>query len=183
VLRAATTFACRYSNIIGGRNHSLSVLGVCLVLAGTNVHAQSQSCFDKVKLEPSFIAFTTKKNSKLGDWYKSIFGLKVAKEFSFPDGTVTGILMQKGEFVVEVFNREDALEGRDYVHNSRPEQWRGFMKFGVYTDANLLDLKQCLEGQGVKAGRIFNDKKLGIDLLQVTDPEQNVIEIISRSLE
>ena len=170
-----------FASIIDSRTLSLGVLGVCLVLAGTNVHAQSRSCFDKVKLEPSFIAFTTKKNSKLGDWYKSTFGLKIVKEFSFPDGAVTGVLMQKGEFVVEVFNRDDALEGRDYAHNSRPEQWRGIMKFGVYTDANLLDLKRCLKDQGVRAGRIFNDKKLGIDLLQVTDPEQNVLEIISRS--
>ena len=61
------------------------------------------------------------------------------------------------------------------------EHWRGFMKFGVYTDANLIILKQCLEMRGVDAGRIFNDKKLGIDLLQVVDPELNVLEIISRS--
>ena len=33
----------------------------------------------------------------------------------------------------------------------------------------------------MKAGRIFNDKKLGIDLLQAVDPELNVLEIISRS--
>jgi hypothetical protein len=39
-----------------------------------------------------------------------------------------------------------------------------------------LDLKE----QGVNAGRIFNDKKLGIDLLKVIDSEKNVLEIISR---
>jgi len=91
--------------------------------------------------------------------------------------------MHKEEFVVEVFNRNDALEGRDYVPGAEPEQWRGFTKSGVYTNANLLILKKCLEDRGVKAGRIFNDKKLGIDLLQVADPELNVLEIISRSSE
>jgi hypothetical protein len=55
------------------------------------------------------------------------------------------------------------------------------MKFGVYTNANLPTLKECLKQQAVNAGRIFNDEKLGIDLLQVTDPESNVLEIISRS--
>ncbi|MFT5573926.1 MAG: hypothetical protein ACI9FR_002862 [Cryomorphaceae bacterium] len=52
--------------------------------------------------------------------------------------------------------------------------------FGVYSNADLPTLKKCLEGQGVRARRIFNDKKLGIDLLQLVDPEMNVLEIISR---
>ena len=55
------------------------------------------------------------------------------------------------------------------------------MKFGIYTNANLKILKQCLNNNGVNAGRIFNDKKLNIDLLQVIDPEQNILEIISRT--
>ena len=171
------------SGHIGGVDLSLSVLCVCLALMSTDIHAQSKNCFDEIKLEPSFIAFTTRKNSELAGWYKRIFGLKTAKEFSFPDGAVTGVLMHKEEFVVEVFNRNDTLEGRDYVPGALPEQWRGVMKFGVYTDANLPILKKCLEDQGVKAGRIFSDKKLGIDLLQLVDPELNVLEIISRSSE
>ena len=69
----------------------------------------------------------------------------------------------------------------DYMLGTLPEQWRGFMKFGVYTDTNLPILKKCLKNQGVKVGRIFSDKKLDIDLLQVVDPELNVLEIISRS--
>jgi hypothetical protein len=183
IRKTVMTTSSENSGFTGGADLSLSVLCVCLALMSTDIHAQSQSCFDEVNLEPSFIAFTTRKNSELADWYKRIFGLKTAKEFSFPDGTVTGVLMHKDEFVVEVFNRNDALEGHDYVPSALPEQWSGVMKFGVYTDANLLILKKCLEDQGVKAGRIFSDKKLGIDLLQVVDPELNVLEIISRSSE
>ncbi len=181
MFRAAIAFADRVSIFINIRILFLSGLGACLVIGCTNIHAQSQTCFDEVRLEPGFIALTTKKNSELGDWYQRTFGLSIVKDFSFPDGTVTGVLMRNDEFVVEVFSRDDALEGRDYVENSHSEQWRGFMKFGIYTNANLLQLKQCLTNQGVKAGRIFEDKKLGIDLLQVTDPEQNTLEIISRS--
>jgi uncharacterized glyoxalase superfamily protein PhnB len=59
-------------------------------------YAQTQSCFDKVSLEPSLIAFTPTKDSTLADWYKQVFGLETVKEFSFPDGTVTGSLMHKG---------------------------------------------------------------------------------------
>ena len=59
----------------------------------------------------------------------------------------------------------------------------GVMKVGAFTDANLLDLQQCLKEQGLNAGRIFGDEKLGIDLLQVTDPEQNTLEIISRVIQ
>ena len=168
---------------ISGTNLSLGILCACLALISIDIHAQPTNCFDEVSLEPGFIAFTTTKHSELAGWYKRIFGLETVKEFSFPDGTVTGVLMHKEEFVVEVFNRNDTLEGRDYVPGAEPEQWRGFTKFGVYTNANLLILKKCLEDRGVKAGRIFNDKKLGIDLLQVIDPELNVLEIISRSSE
>jgi hypothetical protein len=35
----------------------------------------------------------------------------------------------------------------------------------------------------VKAGRIFSDKTLGVELLQVVDPELNLLEIMSRSSE
>ena len=89
--------------------------------------------------------------------------------------------MHKGEFIVEVFNRDNALEKNNYVQEAKLEQWSGVMKFGVYTNADLSMLKQCLNKQGIKAGRIFNDKKLNIALLQVVDPELNVLEIISRS--
>ena len=180
VRNTVLTISGKIMGFFNGANLSLGVLCVCLALISTNIHAQAQSCFDEVNLEPGFIAFTTRKHSKLADWYKRIFGLETVKEFSFPDGAVTGVLMHKEEFVVEVFNRNDALEGHDYVPNSMPEQWQGFTKIGVYTNANLLILKKCLEDRGVKAGRIFSDKKLGIDLLQVVDPELNVLEIISR---
>ena len=180
VRKTVVTISGEILGSISGTSLSLGILCVCLALISTDIHAQPQSCFDEVNLEPGFIAFTTRKHSKLADWYKRIFGLETVKEFSFPDGTVTGVLMHKEEFVVEVFNRNDALEVHDYVPNAKPEQWRGFTKIGVYTNANLLILKKCLEDRGVKAGRIFNDKKLGIDLLQVVDPELNVLEIISR---
>ncbi|MBL4670669.1 MAG: hypothetical protein JKX81_00305 [Arenicella sp.] len=162
-------------------NVLLGMLIICVTSPIKGAYAQDSSCFEKTIIEPSFIAFTTDKESKLAGWYQTTFGLNVVKEFSFPDGTVNGVLMNKGEFVVEVFNRDDALERRDYARTAKPEQWRGVMKFGIYTNANLSTLKQCLNDQGVKAGRIFSDKKLGINLLQVIDPEENVLEIISRS--
>ena len=138
------------------------------------------NCLSNVELEPSFIAFTTHKNSELGEWYKNTFGLEIVKEFAFPDGSATGVLMRKGEFVVEIFYRNDALKTSDFKPDSNAEQWSGFMKFGCYTNANLIDLKACLENKNINAGRIFRDDNLGIDLLQVIDPEGNTLEIISR---
>ena len=142
--------------------------------------ARAASCFADVQLEPGFVALTTGKHSELAAWYRQIFGLEIAKEFAFPDGKVTGVLMRKDEFVVEVFNRDDALEGATLVPAVKGEQWTGLMKFGVYSNADLLSLRQCLRGQGVEATRIFKDTNLNVDLLLVTDPEGNFIEIISR---
>lgn len=138
------------------------------------------NCISEILLEPSFIAFTTHKNSELGEWYKNTFGLEIVKEFAFPDGNITGVLMRKGAFVVEIFYRNDALKKSDLMPDSNVKQWSGFMKFGFYTDANLIDLKACLIRKNINAGRIFRDDNLGVDLLQVIDPEGNVLEIISR---
>ena len=154
---------------------------VTSIFFSTKVYAKDLTCFDKVIIEPGFIAFTTKKDSKLADWYQAMFGLNVVKEFSFPDGTVNGVLMNKKEFIVEIFKRDDALDKNDYVLKTKQGQWQGVMKFGVYTNANLPTLKRCLISRGIEAGRIFNDEKLHIDLLHVTDPEQNILEIISRT--
>ena len=153
------------------------------LLSSINAFGQernTKNCLTTVQLEPSFIAFTTHKDSELGDWYKNTFGLEVVKEFAFPDGSVTGVLMRKGDFVVEIFYRNDALKKSDVKPGSNSEQWSGFMKFGFYTDANLIDLKACLKGKDINAGRIFRDDKLEVDLLQITDPEGNILEIISR---
>jgi hypothetical protein len=159
----------------------LYLLVISASFASSKVHAQDLTCFNEVNIEPSFIAFTTTKGSKLADWYQTMFGLDIVKEFSFPDGSVTGVLMHKGEFIVEVFNRDDALKKTTYVQNAKQDQWRGVMKFGIYTNADLSLLKQCLIKKGINAGRIYKDKKLNIDLLQVIDPEHNIIEIITRA--
>ena len=66
--RTAMEISDEISSLGGGSIISLGVLSVCLALVSTNLYAQSRSCFDEVNLEPSFIAFTTKKNSKLADW-------------------------------------------------------------------------------------------------------------------
>ena len=156
---------------------------ISALIISFNVTGQKKelnNCLDKVNLEPSFIAFTTHNNSELGSWYKNTFGLEIVKEFSFPDGSATGILMKKGEFVIEIFYRNDALKKSKLKLGSNSEQWSGFMKIGFYTDANLVTLKTCLKNKNINVGRIFKDDNLGVDLLQVIDPEGNILEIISR---
>ncbi|MFT5752283.1 MAG: hypothetical protein ACI86L_001796 [Dokdonia sp.] len=56
----------------------------------------------------------------------------------------------------------------------------GFMKIGFYTNANLIALKACFQSNTINAGKVFRDKNLGVYLLQVIDPEGNVLEIIRR---
>jgi hypothetical protein len=146
-----------------------------------NTAISNDKCFEDIKLEANFIAFTTKKNSSLADWYQHLFGLNTVKEFAFPDGKTTGVLMHKDDFVIEVFFKEDILRGKALLPQSSTEQWQGVNKVGIFTNANLPTLKECLGRIGVNAGRIWQDKNLPIHLLQVTDPDGNVLEIISRS--
>ena len=56
---------------------------VSFTVSGQIEKVNSQNCVDKISIEPSFIAFTTKKDSNLGEWYKNTFGLKIVKEFDF----------------------------------------------------------------------------------------------------
>lgn len=163
------------------RDFSYVILSFLSIFIGTDAYAQSGTCFDDIKLEPTFLALTSNKDSELGGWYLRLFDLEIAKEFSSPDGAVTGVLMHRGDFIVEVFYRADMLQTSDQTHESNATPRRGIMKVGIFTDANLLELQHCLKLQGTNAGRIFNDEKLGIDLLLVTDPDQNVLEIISRT--
>ncbi len=142
--------------------------------------AQASSCFDGHTLEPNFIALATDSNSSLASWYQKVFALETVKEFAFPDGSVTGKLMRKGEFVVEIFARKKIFDKADYQSLSSAEHWRGVMKFGFYTDAKLSKLKQCLISKGIKAGRIYHDENLKVDLLQILDPENNILEVIQR---
>ena len=141
---------------------------------------QSQNCFKDIDIEPSFIAFSTTKGSDLGNWYQNLFNLETVKEFAFPDGSITGKLMRKKEFVVELFFREKIYDTKKKIPKSTKEEWNGIMKFGIYTTANLRSLKKCLKEKNINARRIFNDKDLKIDLLHVKDPEANSFEIISR---
>lgn len=164
------------------RLKTLATSALCAIAASnsSNAAAEAGTCFAGVTIEPSFVAFTTTKNSNLGAWYKQTFGLETVKEFAFPDGSITGALMRRGEFVVEFFHRDDALVGAKIETEAKPEQWAGVMKFGIFTDADLPKLKSCLTAQGVEATRIFKDDNLGIDLLMVKDPENNMIEVIQR---
>jgi len=162
--------------------HKTLIIIATLLISFTTIGQKKApiNCVNNISLAPSFIAITTHENSQLGSWYKNTFGLKIVKEFSFPDGSATGVLMKKDEFVVEIFYRKDALKKSDISPDANSEQWSGFMKYGFYTDANLKQLKACLKRKNINAGRIFKDVNLGINLLQVTDPEGNVLEIISR---
>jgi hypothetical protein len=163
----------------GYLNFILAPVILSVGLISNSAFAHTGNCFDNIKIEPSFIGFTEPKKSNLGEWYKNTFGLTTVKEFAFPDGSVTGILMNKGEFIVEVFHRDDALKAANIVELNK-HQVTGVMKFGLFTDADLPKLKQCLTKSGVNATRIWKDKNLHIDMLQVTDPSGNVIEVITR---
>jgi hypothetical protein len=154
------------------------IILIFLLTLSFNTYSQikktpSQNCFKNIYIEPSFIAFSTTKGSDLGNWYQKVFNLETVKEFAFPDGSVTGKLLRKKDFVVELFFREKIYDPKKYVQKSTSEEWKGVMKFGIYTNANLTSLKKCLKENNVNAGRIFNDKNLGIDLLYVKDQEGN----------
>lgn len=142
--------------------------------------SEAVQCFDNVQLEASLIAFTAAKGSSLANWYQRVFKLNTVKEFAFPDGKTTGILMHKDDFIIEVFFKEELLVAKEQVPQSLAEQWQGVNKVGIFTNADLPALKKCLNQSGVKAGRIWQDKNLAVDLLQVIDPDGNVLEIINR---
>jgi len=134
----------------------------------------SIKCFAEISLPAHFIALDTKFDSKLADWYRQVFHLKTVKSFTFPDGNTKGVLMKRGDFVVEIFNKK-ALN----VPQHKPREQPGVMKFGFYAQAELTWLQTCLKQHGITAPRIFQDENLAAGLLLVADPEGNMFEVIS----
>jgi len=155
------------------KGFSLRVLVLSWFLSAS-VNAQQQQyvyCFEGIKISPSFIALETAFDSNLHQWYKQLFQLKKVKEFTFPDGNTKGVLMERDDFVVEVFNKKSLNERAQRVG-------KGVMKFGFFADANLHNLQSCLKAQKIKAKRIFKDKNLKASLLLIEDPEGNYFEVI-----
>ncbi|SFC67644.1 VOC family protein [Pseudoalteromonas denitrificans] len=154
---------------------SVQTLIFLISIISSSSIAQANSCFERKNLEPSFIAINSYKGSNLGKWYQDVFNLKTVKEFAFEGGSATGVLMHNDEFIVEVFFYKNGD-----VNKQKPQTKSGIKKFGMFTNIDLQKLKTCLNAKGVKATRIYNDKNLNIDLLQVIDPSNNVFEIIKR---
>ena len=132
------------------------------------------NCFTDIDLSDNFIAIETSFESNLADWYQELFELETVKKIIFPDGNTKMALMKKNNFIVEVFNKKSitSLEAKN------PNE-KGYMKFGIFCNVNLADLKKCLVQNNIKATRIFKDDNLKLDLLSVKDPEGNYFEIIS----
>lgn len=156
----------------------LITVSVCFSQISKDEH---QNCLDNHKIESGFIAITTHENSDLAEWYQNSFGMEQVKYFESADGNSRGVILRKDKFVVEIIFRRDLVKRKAVRPQVKNEEWDGLLKFGVYTDANLLELKDCLLRNGINAGRIFKDKELKEDLLLVRDPEGNMMELISRS--
>jgi hypothetical protein len=134
----------------------------------------NKNCFTNINLSDNFIAIETTFDSNLADWYQDLFQLETVKKITFPNGNTKMALMKKNNFIVEIFNKKliTSLETK----NSND---KGYMKFGIFSNANLADLKTCLIQNNIKATRIYKDDNLKLDLLSVKDPEGNYFEIIS----
>jgi hypothetical protein len=145
--------------------------GLSATVSAQNTDVKNGQCFKNTNFAPTFFALNSKEGSHLGSWYKSVFGLQTVKEFALPNGTATGELMKNNHLAIEIFylSQLNSLDGPS----------KGYMKIGIHQDSNLQTLKSCLLGIGVAAGRIFEDENLNLDLLYVTDPDGNGLEIIA----
>lgn len=137
----------------------------------------NQSCFADLDMESGFIAINTHSNSDLADWYRENLGMRIVKEFDSHDQQLKGIILKKDNFVVEILFRKELSASENSVERSKNA---GLMKYGVFINKDLETLKNCLLAKNIKAGRIFRDEELGVDLLLLKDPEGNIFELIQR---
>lgn len=153
----------------------LILLSLNSLIGFADTFTQSRNnCFTDIQLSDNFIAIQTTFDSKLADWYQELFQLETVKKITFPDGKTKMALMKKNNFIVEVFNKKSikSLE-------AKKSSDKGYLKFGIFSNSDLVDLKKCLVQNNIKATRIFKDANLKLDLLSVKDPEGNYFEIIS----
>lgn len=137
------------------------------------------NCFEDIELKKGFVALNTTYDSRLVDWYQSTFGMEVVKEFNSSNGESFGIILQKDEHLVEIIHNK-SISKKDITHRIiQASENAGYRKIGIFTNADLENLRECLKTVPIDAGRIYHDMELKIKLLHLIDPEGNQIEIIS----
>lgn len=159
--------------------HKLTAI-MCLLFINLPLWAQTYStaCFEVVELKKGFFALNTSYKSDLVNWYQSVFGMEVVKEFTATDGESFGIILKKNGQIVEIIHSKGISKADIAYRVEQSSENAGFRKIGIYAEVDLVDLKTCLESAGISAGRIYHDKDLKIKLLHLIDPEGNQLEIV-----
>ena len=137
---------------------TFAVLALLLSLAGTAVYAET---------EGSFIAVIVNDIDESAEWYESTFDLLPGERLS-ESGRYEIVNLRKPGLFIELLQLTAADERPDYV--------KGLFKAGILTS----DLKEfaALLPESVPKPQIISDTTNGLLLMQLRDPDGNIIQIM-----
>jgi catechol 2,3-dioxygenase-like lactoylglutathione lyase family enzyme len=137
---------------------SLAVMGLLILFAGTAVYAEP---------EGSFFAVIVSDIDKSVKWYESTFGLSPGERLS-ESGRYEIVNLRKPGLYVELLQLTAAAE--------RPEYVKGLFKVGILT-SDLTDFVALLP-ESIPKPEILTDTTNGLLLMQLRDPDGNIIQIM-----
>lgn len=118
---------------------------------------------------PFYFAVLVADVDKSVDWYRSIFGLRQIDDSQAEDGSWRIVNLRNSRLFVEIIrdNRAQAVD-----------RARGFLKVGF----QVPDVRVVAEGFGKtdeERPRIIDDNRHGIRLVQIRDPDGNIVQVFS----
>jgi hypothetical protein len=137
---------------------TFAILALLLLLAGTAAYAET---------EGSFIAVIVNDIDESAQWYESTFELVPGERIS-ESGRYEIVNLWKPGLFVELLQLTAADERPDYV--------KGLFKAGILTS----DLEEfaALLPESVPKPQILSDTTNGLLLMQLRDPDGNIIQIM-----
>ena len=137
---------------------TFATLALLVLLAGTAAYAET---------EGSFIAVIVDDIDESAEWYQSTFDLLPGERVS-ESGRYEIVNLRKPGLFVELLQLAAAEERPDYV--------KGLFKAGILT--NDLEEFAALLPESVPRPKIISDATNGLLLLQLKDPDGNIIQVM-----
>ena len=123
---------------------------------------------DKIE-SPQYFAVSVEDVERAVSWYRSVFGLEMLDEASAEDGAWRIVNLERdGLFVELIYDRRDAPKSRS----------RGIAKVG-FRVADVRTVADRVEKATGDRPRVLDFSRHGVRLLQLRDPEDNVIQLTS----
>ncbi len=146
------------------------LVGLGAALAPPTVAQESPSVLGTTIESPQYFAVLVSDANRSAQWYKTAFGLRELDRSSADDGSWQIVNLANDQLFVEVI-RDDRAQPVTRA--------RGFFKVGFHVP----DIEAVADAVGRTTGerpRVLDFPRHGVRVVQIRDPDGNIIQLFSR---